>query len=31
MPADARAPDFRLRDEQGEPVSMRALRGSPWS
>ena len=29
MPADARAPDFRLRDEQGEQVSMRALRGQP--
>ena len=29
MPADARAPDFDLRDEQGEPVSMRALRGQP--
>ena len=29
MPADARAPDFRLRDEQGERVSMRALRGQP--
>ena len=29
MPADARAPDFELRDEEGEPVSMRALRGSP--
>ena len=29
MPADARAPNFRLRDEQGEQVSMRALRGQP--
>jgi protein SCO1/2 len=29
MPADARAPDFELRDEQGEQVSMRALRGGP--
>ena len=29
MPADARAPDFQLRDEQGEQVSMRALRGQP--
>jgi protein SCO1/2 len=29
MPADARAPDFDLRDEQGERVSMRALRGRP--
>ncbi|HEX6652741.1 MAG TPA: SCO family protein [Thermoleophilaceae bacterium] len=29
MPADARAPDFRLRDEQGDAVSMRALRGRP--
>jgi protein SCO1/2 len=29
MPADLRAPDFRLRNEQGEPVSMRALRGQP--
>jgi protein SCO1/2 len=29
MPADARAPGFELRDEQGEPVSMRALRGKP--
>jgi protein SCO1 len=29
MPADARAPDFTLRDEQGEQVSMRALRGQP--
>ena len=26
MPADARAPDIKLRDEQGEQVSMRALR-----
>jgi len=29
MPADLRAPDFELRDEQGDPVSMRSLRGSP--
>jgi protein SCO1 len=29
MPADARAPDFSLRDEQGERISMRSLRGSP--
>lgn len=26
-PPDARAPDFRLRDEQGRPVAMRDLRG----
>ena len=25
----ARAPDFELRDEEGKPVSMRALRGQP--
>ena len=29
MPADLRAPDFRLRNEEGEPISMRALRGQP--
>ena len=29
MPPDLRAPDFALRDEQGKPVSMRALRGQP--
>ena len=29
MPDGLRAPDFELRDEQGEPVSMRALRGQP--
>jgi protein SCO1 len=29
MPAGLRAPDFELRDEQGDPVSMRSLRGSP--
>jgi len=29
MPADARAPDFELRDEQGDRVSMRSLRGEP--
>jgi protein SCO1/2 len=29
MPADARAPDFSLRDEEGERVSMRSLRGGP--
>ena len=29
MPADLRAPDLRLRNEEGEPVSMRALRGQP--
>ena len=29
MPDGLRAPDFRLRDEQGKPVSMRALRGQP--
>ena len=28
-PAHQRAPDFDLRDEQGERVSMRSLRGSP--
>ena len=28
-PADLEAPDFRLRDEQGKPVSMRTLRGKP--
>jgi protein SCO1 len=29
MPAGVRAPDFTLRDQDGEPVSMRALRGKP--
>jgi protein SCO1 len=29
MPERVRAPDFELRDEQGKPVSMRALRGKP--
>ena len=29
MPARLRAPDFRLRNEEGEPISMRALRGRP--
>jgi protein SCO1 len=29
MPEGVRAPDFRLSDEQGDPVSMRALRGEP--
>ena len=29
MPANARAPGFELRDEQGQPVSMSALRGRP--
>ena len=29
MPANTPAPDFKLRDEQGDPVSMSALRGSP--
>ena len=29
MPADLRAPDFELRDEQGNAISMRSLRGSP--
>jgi protein SCO1/2 len=29
MPEGVRAPDFELRDEQGRPVSMRALRGKP--
>jgi protein SCO1/2 len=29
MPERVRAPDFELRDEQGKPVSMRALRGQP--
>ena len=29
MPEGVRAPDFELRDEQGRPVSMRALRGRP--
>ena len=28
-PEGVRAPDFELRDEQGDPVSMRSLRGSP--
>jgi protein SCO1 len=27
MPAGLRAPDFELRDQDGEPVAMRALRG----
>jgi protein SCO1/2 len=29
MPAGVRAPDFSLRDQDGERVSMRALRGEP--
>jgi protein SCO1/2 len=29
MPEGLRAPDFELRDQDGEPVSMRALRGQP--
>jgi len=29
LPPDYRAPDFRLRDQDGEPISMRALRGRP--
>jgi protein SCO1 len=29
MPEGFRAPDFSLRDQDGEPVSMRALRGQP--
>jgi protein SCO1 len=29
MPAGVRAPDFRLRDQHGRPVSMAALRGRP--
>jgi protein SCO1 len=29
MPPGLRAPGFELRDEQGRPVSMRALRGEP--
>jgi protein SCO1/2 len=29
MPDGVRAPDFELRNQDGEPVSMRALRGKP--
>jgi protein SCO1/2 len=29
MPEGFRAPDFQLRNQDGEPVSMRALRGQP--
>jgi protein SCO1/2 len=29
MPRGVRAPDFRLRDERGRPVSMRGFRGRP--
>jgi len=29
MPEGLRAPDFELRDQDGEPISMRALRGRP--
>ena len=29
MPDGVRAPDFELRDQDGEPISMRALRGEP--
>ncbi len=29
MPAGVRAPDFTLRNQDGEPVSMRELRGKP--
>lgn len=29
MPRGVRAPDFELRDEEGRPISMRGLRGTP--
>jgi protein SCO1/2 len=29
MPRGLRAPDFRLRDQEGEPISMRRFRGRP--
>ena len=29
MPRGLRAPDFELRDQDGEPISMRSLRGKP--
>ncbi|HZN88649.1 MAG TPA: SCO family protein [Thermoleophilaceae bacterium] len=29
MPKNLRAPNFELRNQDGEPISMRALRGSP--
>jgi protein SCO1/2 len=29
IPAGLRAPDFDLRDESGDPISMRSLRGKP--
>jgi protein SCO1/2 len=29
MPAGVRAPDFELRNQDGEPISMRQLRGKP--
>jgi len=29
MPEGLRAPDFRLRNQDGEPISMRSLRGKP--
>jgi protein SCO1 len=29
MPEGVRAPDFELRDQDGEPISMRGLRGKP--
>jgi protein SCO1/2 len=29
MPKGVRAPDFRLRDQDGRPISMRGLRGKP--
>ena len=29
IPAGVRAPDFELKDQDGKPVSMRALRGKP--
>jgi protein SCO1 len=29
MPARVRAPDFTLRNQDGEPISMRSLRGKP--
>jgi protein SCO1 len=29
MPAGVRAPDFKLRNQDGEPISMRQLRGKP--
>ena len=29
MPKGVRAPDFELRNQDGEPISMRSLRGQP--